>query len=413
MRTGGKLLTIVVLVAVLAAACSGSSSTNGAGTAATTGTDGTTGTTGGGQPYAGFTSDQYSGDTNWLCRPGKADSPCDRNLDATVINPDGTTTVKPFTKAADPPVDCFYVYPTISSDKGANSDLIAGEEEKATVEGQAARFAEHCRVFAPMYRQIPLAAISGAISGTPSSQSTTTVAGGQSPGEIAYGDVLAAWKQYIAHDNQGRGVVLLGHSQGTGHLIRLMKEEIDPNPVLRSRLVSAVLLGGTVAVPDGADVGGTFTNIPLCRAEDQTGCAVTYQSFRATAPPPADSFFGKPRSGGGVAGCTNPAAITGGSGPADPYFRADRPWLRNEKASTPITTRWVELPGLITTQCQSKDGFNYLEVTIKTDPASPRVDTIPGDITPQWGLHLVDFNLTLGNLVDLVGSQATAYQSSH
>ena len=192
-----------------------------------------------------------------------------------------------------------------------------------------------------------------------------------------------------------------------------MREEIEPNPALRERLVSAVLLGGTVAVPDGQDVGGTFADIPLCRTEDQTGCAVTYQSFRATAPPPADSFFGQPRDGNGVAGCTNPTAITGGSGPADAYFRNDRAWLRGALASTPITTRWVELPGLITTQCQSKDGFDYLEVTIKTDPASPRVDTIPGDLTPQWGLHVVDFNIALGNLVDLVGAQAAAYQTSH
>lgn len=417
MRTRGNafIVTLVVLVAMVAMACSSSPSSDNASTDSAGGDSATTVSPADADPYVGFTSDQYTGDTNWLCRPGKAASACDNNLDATAINGDGTTTVKPFTKAADPPIDCFYVYPTISGDKGANSDLNAGDEEKATVEGQAARFAEHCRVFAPVYRQIPLAALSGALSGKPSSQSTTTTAAGaQSPGDIAYGDVLAAWKQYIAHDNHGRGVVLIGHSQGTGHLIHLMKEEIDPNPALRSRLVSAILLGGTVAVPAGADVGGTFANIPLCRAEDQTGCAVTYQSFRATAPPPVDSFFGKPRNGGdGVAGCTNPAAISGGSGSGDAYFRNDRAWLRNDKASTPITTRWVELPGLMTLQCQEKDGFNYLEVTLNTDSASPRVDTIPGDLTPQWGLHVVDFNVALGNLVDLVGAQAAAYQSSH
>lgn len=404
---GNTLVVIVAAITIgLAAGCSGSTATDSAG--------GTTATTTPPEPYAGFTSEQYTGDANWLCRPGKVGQVCDENLDATVIAADGTLTVKPFTKAAAPAIDCFYVYPTISSDQGTNSDLNAGDEERSAVESQAARFGEHCRVFAPVYRQIPLAALTGALSGQPadSTSTSTTPAGTVSPRELAYGDVLAAWKQYMAHDNQGRGVVLLGHSQGTGDLVRLMREEIDPDPVLRSRLVSAVLLGGTVAVPQGADVGGDFANIPLCRTEDQFGCAVTYMSFRATAPPPEDSFFGKPRTGDGEAGCTNPAAITGGPGPADAYFRNDRSWLRNEEAATPITTRWVELPDLITTECKQQNGFTYLEATIQTDPTSPRVDTIPGDLTPQWGLHVVDYSLTMGNLVDLVGKQAAAYEAA-
>ena len=52
-------------------------------------------------------------------------------------------------------------------------------------------------------------------------------------------------------------------------------------------------------------------------------------------------------------------------------------------------------------------------MTITTDPASPRVDTIPGDLTPQWGLHVVDYNVALGDLVDLVGAQSAAYQPAH
>jgi hypothetical protein len=161
MRTRGNafIVTLVVLVAMVAMACSSSPSSDNASTDSAGGDSATTVSPADADPYVGFTSDQYTGDTNWLCRPGKAASACDNNLDATAINGDGTTTVKPFTKAADPPIDCFYVYPTISGDKGANSDLNAGDEEKATVEGQAARFAEHCRVFAPVYRQIPLAAL--------------------------------------------------------------------------------------------------------------------------------------------------------------------------------------------------------------------------------------------------------------
>ena len=53
------------------------------------------------------------------------------------------------------------------------------------------------------------------------------------------------------------------------------------------------------------------------------------------------------------------------------------------------------------------------EVTINADPADPRVDDIPGNLTPQWGLHLVDMNLVMGDLVALANSQATAWLREH
>ena len=83
---------------------------------------------------------------------------------------------------------------------------------------------------------------------------------------LASADVLDAWKHYIANDNGGRGVLLIGHSQGASRLVALIKSEIDPNPDLRSRLVSAVLLGTNFQVPVGADIGGDFANSPSATA---------------------------------------------------------------------------------------------------------------------------------------------------
>jgi hypothetical protein len=34
---------------------------------------------------------------------------------------------------------------------------------------------------------------------------------------------------------------------------------------------------------------------------------------------------------------------------------------------------------------------------------------VGGQISPDWGLHLVDVNIAMGNLVDLVASQGQAY----
>src|ERR1700730_17876398 len=72
---------------------------------------------------------------------------------------------------------------------------------------------------------------------------------------LGYNDVLNAWNYYLEHDNQGRGVVLIGHSQGSLVLTQLIKNEIDGKP-LQSRIISALLLGTSLPVPRGKDVGG-------------------------------------------------------------------------------------------------------------------------------------------------------------
>jgi hypothetical protein len=41
------------------------------------------------------------------------------------------------------------------------------------------------------------------------------------------------------------------------------------------------------------DAKGRYGSMPLCTKADQIGCVVTYVSFRASSPPPANSRFGK------------------------------------------------------------------------------------------------------------------------
>lgn len=352
------------------------------------------------------TSSIYSDPANWLCRPSKVDTPCDGSLDVTSVAADGSRTVEHVTRPEDPPIDCFYVYPTVSSDPAPNADLHPGPEEVLAVRNQAAPFGSTCRVFAPVYRQIPLAGLSELGGG----KTTATAAGAPNPREVAYGDVADAWRYYLNHDNNGRGVVLIGHSQGTAHLTRLIREQIDPDPAVRALLVSAILLGGSVTVPEGADVGGDFASVPLCRSNTQVGCVITYASFRSTSPPPSDSYFGRPDSDGGVAGCTNPANLAGGPGELDPRFLTDNmsPYSDPTKAE-PITTPWFTMPGLLSAQCVQRNGLSYLEVTVHGDQPGPRVHDIGGDLTPEWGLHIVDANIAMGNLVDVVTTQAKAY----
>jgi hypothetical protein len=357
----------------------------------------------------------YSNGDNWLCRPGRQDA-CAVDLTTTVVSADGK--LKRETWAGNPkaPIDCFYVYPTVSRDATPNSDMIAGPEEKGVVRVQFARFASQCRVYAPVYRQVTLAALRALLSGQPVAIDRA----------LAYNDVLDAWNYYLEHDNKGRGVVLIGHSQGSNVLTQLIKSEIDGKAV-QARIVSALLLGTSLPVPQGKDVGGAFQHMPLCHAATQTGCVITYATFRAKAPPPANSRFGKVQGEGMVSGCTNPAALGGGSGELHAYLgsRSSRivsdaeaepgPWV---KPPQPIDTPFVSVPGMLTAECEANEHGSYLAVTVHGDPAGPRASDISGDlivggqVLPDWGLHLIDVHLAMGNLIDIVQQESKAYVSA-
>lgn len=359
----------------------------------------------------------YARPEAWLCWPGKAGDACAVDLTTTVIKADGAMTVEPFKADPKPAIDCFYVYPTVSNDPGVVSDMTANAEELNVVKQQFARFAAACRVFAPLYRQFTLTALRAGVAGTPLPGSTDPAVR-----TVGYNDVLDAWNHYLATENKGRGVVLIGHSQGSGVLQRLIAAEIDGKPV-QSKLVSALILGSNLAVENDKDTG-IFKSIPLCRAEGQVGCAISYVTFRDTVPPPANSRFGRVMSPPGLqAACTNPAALAGGAAPLHAYL-SNGSEIASSAGPTPVwvkgkpqpKTPFVSVPGLITGQCVSKNGFTYLEAKVNANPADPRTDTIAGDVVgpgggvaADWGLHLIDANIAMGDLVAVVGRQAKAW----
>src|SRR5687768_17372517 len=95
------------------------------------------------------TSPDYTMHRAWLCLPTRATA-CSRPLPTTALNPNGYGSTGLSPVADKPPVDCFYVYPTVSRDAGLNSDLITGREEELMAEVQVARFSSACQVFAPI-----------------------------------------------------------------------------------------------------------------------------------------------------------------------------------------------------------------------------------------------------------------------
>jgi hypothetical protein len=359
----------------------------------------------------------YADKANWLCWPGASPNACQVDLTTTVVAAGGATRVEPFKPAAHPPIDCFYVYPTVSIDPGILATMAIEPAEKTVVAQQFARFAASCRLYAPVYRQFTLTALVAVMTGHLS-------ADGPRP-TTPYDDVRDAWNYYLAHENHGRGVVLIGHSQGSGVLTELIKREIDGKPV-QKQLVSAILMGTVLTVPKGADVGGDFKSVPLCRSISQAGCAIAYASFRDNSPPPASSRFGRPFTPGdpNVAACVNPADLAGGEGELHAYLASGNQLIAAASQPSPVwskgktvTTPFVSLPGMLTAHCASTGGFNYLAIHVNPDPSGMRAPDINGDVVfggrvqADWGLHLIDANLAMGNLVTLVADQGRSWSA--
>lgn len=337
----------------------------------------------------------YSVQSNWLCWPGRADA-CGTPLTSTVMAP-ATGALTRRTYAPDPaaPIDCFYIYPTVSQEPTANADMTSGPEEQHAAAEQFARFGGKCRTFAPLYRQTTVAAMRGQVQGADR--------------DLAYGDVRAAWRSYLAHENHGRGVVLVGHSQGASLLARLIAQEIDGKPV-QGQLVSAIVPGTGVQVPVGKDVGGSFRHVPLCRRADQTGCIIAYSTYLATSPPGEDAYFGKSDGPGLAYACVNPGALID-----DGVLDAELPTVG--AVAKALGTTFVENPGLISAACVTAGDRTFLAITLKGEGAGSagltRALTALTARDPAWGLHAIDVNLTLGDLVELVGRQGQAWLAAH
>ena len=353
----------------------------------------------------------------WLCLPGRSDAQTDACIgdwSATVIAADGTATIEPFTADPNAPIDCFYVYPTVSTDLGGNSDWDVDIQETGVAAIQLARFGNVCKLYAPVYRQITLTALASDSAGFSIDRDVP----------LADADVKAAWDYYLENYNNGRGVVLIGHSQGSYRLGTLIRQHIDGKPI-QKQIVGAHLIGANAPVTSGARTGGTFETLPLCNALGEVGCFTGLVSFRETAPPPAGGYFGFAKNDGETNACVNPAAPGGGKSQlkalvptrkllGDRTARAENTIRWSEQHPT-VDTNFVALPGLVSGECKVTNGASYFAVSINADAADPRTDEISGDLVvsgeliADWGLHLIDVNLVLGDLVEMVRLQGEAY----
>jgi hypothetical protein len=343
------------------------------------------------RPPSEYVSELYSDPDHWLCLPWRSDDACDVDLTVTRVEADGTRRVEHVAPDPAAPIDCFYVYPTVSEEEAPNSGLVPTDAERRAVRAQAAHLQVSCRLYAPMYRQITRAALFGQAGGIPDRG-------------LAFADVVDAWRHYLHQHNEDRGVVLVGHSQGAGHLRELLARHVDPDPRVRELLVSAVLMGTTVRTPRTASTGAHFRHLEPCSTSRRVGCILSWSTYAADEPPGDVGLFGAVRDDPDErAVCTHPAALGGGAAPLDSILPA------NPARDGDVSTPWVRYVGLAEAECVEAGQHHYLEVRYPRDPPPGVPDDLGGRLGSSWGLHLIDGQVALGDLAALIAEQGRVH----
>lgn len=193
---------------------------------------------------------------SWAARPDIVDLADER--------PEGDTTSTP-----QHPVSVFFVHPTTYISKTSWNQPPDDSRANWIIDHrvlryQASVFNACCNVYAPRYRQATIFSFSD------------RTGNGEAALNFAYQDVLAAFEQFLVELPENQPFILAGHSQGSFHAARLLREQIA-NSKLRRRLVAAYLVGFSISEED---LGG----ISVCEDQLQTGCAVGWNTVDGSSP---------------------------------------------------------------------------------------------------------------------------------
>jgi hypothetical protein len=362
----------------------------------------------------GIDNSPYASKDLWTCRPDIENDYCDTaDMSTTEIQPDGTMVVlDEVTSNPNAGADCFVVYPSVnySSEPGNTETLIPPPDEVVQVTyWMAAAYRGVCRLFLPLYHQM--------------SEITYTAFLNEWEGteyfQRAYDDIVEAFDYYMRRFNGGRGIVFIGHSQGSHMLTKLMEDRFDDDEALRGQLVSAVLMGpgNRVQVLEGEDRGGSFDNIPLCTSAKQTGCAIAFDASAAGVPTVYEAGVSYPPPS--ARACVNPAKIDGGSGTLAGFTYPRSSWSLGPYFPEGVDTEWVRYSKLYTSWCAGADQRHVLLVDVASDYAGevPLTPEELQDIAVASGhtllnLHPHERYLTSADVVRIVEQQIAAWSSN-
>jgi len=262
-------------------------------------------------------------------------------------------------------------------------------------------FSSVCDVYAPMYRQVTL-------KGDQSSHNAAV--------ETAYQSAKSAFEDYLKNYNDGRGFIMLGHSQGSAHTARLIDELVDTDPKLRERFVGAIAPGGNIAVPIGESVGGLFQHVPACTEVGEYGCVIAFSTYSDVPGPDAD--FSRVNTGYWIypearfspdsyeVMCTDPARLDGGDGVLLPLVDFD--YLTGVPKNGETATPWQSQPDYYQVECKRQDGAHWLNISKVGLPGDNRPD-LGALVADGTNYHVPEVNLAEGNLLTIAQLQTDAY----
>lgn len=296
---------------------------------------------GGFDPQAAVAAPDYALPGNWAALPTKQD-PADLVPEGVEVKPQGTHAV-----------DVFFIHPTgylTSGSWTSPMDGNSGTEENTAymMANQASAFNGCCNIYAPRYRE---ANIFSYFLADPADRDAVL--------GFAYQDVKRAFEYYLEHSNQGKPFIIAGHSQGSHHARRLLKEVIDASE-LHQRMVAAYLIG-SILIPVSPAWFDSLDHISPCESADDMHCVVAWDTMpqgAATLERPEQSL------------CTNPltwqvneelAAAARNEGALQPTGSLNEAMGRNPDTPSGQVFAALSQPIKALTWAQCKDGTLFIE----------------------------------------------------
>ena len=262
-------------------------------------------------------------------------------------------------------IDVFYIHPTtFYRTYQKNADIkdraLNRFTDKFPIKSQATVFNGTAKVYAPRYRQAAL-----------HNFFRKNLKQSEAAFEMAYEDIRTAFEYYLKYYNQGRPIVIAGHSQGSMHGKRLLKEFFDTSP-LKNRLVAAYLIGHPIMESD-------FMTIPVCNNKHQTGCVVSYNTFGWDSRSKIKDYS--------KAICVNPLS-----------WKTDEQFVKKEKHLGAISQSFEKIDTALI-GCKCNEGVLWI-----TKPLKKEYDHLAGK-----NYHIYDYNLFYANIRQNIEDRLKAF----
>jgi hypothetical protein len=271
------------------------------------------------------TAPDYARPESWAALP--------RSGRSALVVPNGASP-----RATQPKADTFYIHPTTDRHRDRWNQDVADTEvnrwtDESVIARQAGAFNACCHVYAPYYRQ----STSGAFR-VPAVRRVAF--------DIAYSDVRRAFRHFLKVRDSRRPFVLVGHSQGAAHAVRLLEEEIDNHP-LADHLIAAYVIG--IGVSRG-EFGRRYKTLQPCQRADQVRCVASWNAMLPSghietyAQQLESTYVERFGESGRELLCTNPLTFAAtrpnagresslGSAPGEPGFGPPKGLMRHSVAA--------------------------------------------------------------------------------